>query len=394
MEWLFLLLPVAAASGWWMAMRSQKRHHPMQPPPKAPTFFCGLNYLLNEQPDKAIDVFLQLAQVDHETIETHLALGALFRRRGEVERAIRIHQDLSARSELTADQRGVAIYELGRDYLAAGLFDRAEHLFQELAGGQVLRQAALRGLIDIYQQEKDWARCLSTALQLQSLDCTSIHSEIAQFHCELAQAALNRGTLESARQHLAAAQQADPDCMRALLLQAQMAFADGDAQAALQHYHQVAARSPRYVPAILPGLLSCYRRLGYATVASELERLFRAQPSPPLMLELSTALEREQGSSAAREFLTAYLAERADLSGVERLLALRQPDTQSSDAVVLGVVRYLLALQPVYQCDQCGFEAQDLHWQCPSCKSWGSLKAVEPLRRDEMGTRSKQHYIV
>lgn len=396
MEWLFLLLPVAAASGWYLGRRGVDARAAATGE-TAPAFFRGLNYLLNEQPDKAIDLFLRLAEVDHETVETHLALGALFRRRGEVDRAIRIHQNLVARTSLSAAQRGYALYELGRDYMLAGLFDRAESLFIELVEQRLQQRQALRGLIEIYQAEKDWQRCLETALQLRVVtDATdggragdaavasdAMRTEIAHYHCELAEECLRHNDPTSAREYLLDAQAVDPDCIRATMVQAQMELANDDAEAALVLYRHLARNGPRYLPAMLPGLLECYRRLGRTEVVGELKDLFRAYPSPPLMLELSEALAREQGARAALDFLDEYLRAHADLAGAERLLALRlQSDPQTArtgDGTLLGVARRLLAERPTYQCEHCGFEARALHWQCPSCKRWGSIKAVEPL---------------
>ncbi len=379
MEFLFLLLPVAAASGWWIARRTghSKAEADRE---RAPTFFRGLNYLLNEQPDKAIDVFLRLAEVDNETVETHLALGSLFRRRGEVDRAIRIHQNLIARRSLTTAQRGFAQYELGRDYMLAGLFDRAESLFNELVEMRVQQKRALRGLIEIYQAEKEWPRCLEMAEKLQLISDQPMLTEIAQYHCEMAEKWLRAGDTDRARTHLLDAQSVDVDCIRASMLQAQMEMTAGDAETAALLYRRVAERGPRYVPAMLPGLIECWTKLGRKQVASELETLFRAHPSPPVMLELSDAIEREQGTGAALEFLERYLGEHADLAGAERLLELRLRGDGAArgDATLLEVTRHLLALQPVYQCEHCGFEARALHWQCPSCKRWGSIKAVEP----------------
>ncbi|WPL15897.1 tetratricopeptide repeat protein [Thiorhodovibrio winogradskyi] len=381
-----MLLPVAAASGWWIGQRGAGGTQVVGGSPSS-AYFRGLNYLLNEQPDKAIDVFLELAEVDRETAETHLALGALFRRRGEVDRAIRIHQDLIARPKLTAQQRAFGLYELGLDYMRAGLLDRAESLFKELAEMRMQVQPALRALIDIYQQEKDWQRCLETARQLEAAGEIPLRAEIAQFHCELAEQYLREQDKGAARRHLQDAQRAAPDCIRASLLQAEMDMADGDAKSALALYARVTERGPRFVPAMLPGLLECYRRLGHERVAGELGQLFQAQPSPPLMLQLSEALEREQGIDAAIRFLVDYLRGHADLSAAERLLDLRvrQQREQGGSAdptaeIVLGVVEHLLSARPAYQCEHCGFEARALHWQCPSCKHWGSIMAVEPDR--------------
>ncbi|TVQ92887.1 MAG: lipopolysaccharide assembly protein LapB [Chromatiaceae bacterium] len=386
LTWLFLLLPVAAASGWLLARRGERQRGETTCNAD-PAFFRGLNYLLNEQPDKAIDVFLKLAAVDNDTVETHLALGVLFRRRGEVDRAIRIHQNLVARTSLSSGQRGFALYELGRDYMLAGLFDRAESLFTELLENRLQQKRALRGLIEIYQAEKDWSRCLEMAEKLKLLTDHAradqpIATEIAHYHCELAEDCLRRDDTAPARSHLLAAQSVDPDCIRSTMVQAQMEMAGGDAESALVLYRHLARRGPRYLPAMLPGLLECYRRLGRQQVAAELGELFRAHPSPPLMLELSAAIEREQGAPAALDFLDDYLREHADLVGVERLLDLRlrtAPErARTGDGTLLAVIRHVLALQPAYQCEHCGFEARALHWQCPSCKYWGSIKAVEP----------------
>ena len=377
MEWLFLLLPVAAASGWWIGQRGTRgsRHDEGEP-----NFFRGLNYLLNEQPDKAIDVFLKLAEVDNETVETHLALGALFRRRGEVDRAIRIHQNLVARSSLGDTERGFALYELGRDYMLAGLFDRAESLFKELLERQLQQARALRGLIEIYQAEKEWHKCLETAEALARISEDSMTTEIAQFHCELAEQCLRDGRTECARSHLLDAQSVDPGCIRSSLLQARMEMTAGDPETAALLFQRVAQQGPRYLPAMLPGLLECWRLLGRESITAELRALFAQHPSPPLMLRLCDAIEAELGVEAARAFLVDYLGRRADLSGAERLLALRREDRPASaeDRVLLDVVAHQHAAQPAYQCEHCGFEARELHWQCPSCKRWGTIKAVEP----------------
>ena len=213
-ELLFLLLPVAAASGWWIGRRVEPSRRSVASA-SHPAFLRGLNYLLDEQPDKAIDVFLELAEVDNDTVETHLALGSLFRRRGEADRAIRIHQNLIARNTLNAEQRGYALFELGQDYMRAGLLDRAELLFHELAEIGLQRERALRGLLDIYQQERDWAHCLEIAERLKPFSERPLDTEIAQYHCELAEEARRRADPAEAGRHLARALDVDPSaCAR------------------------------------------------------------------------------------------------------------------------------------------------------------------------------------
>lgn len=383
-EWLFLLLPVAAASGWWAARRSAGGGASVGATPD-PAFFRGLNFLLDEQPDKALDVFLKLAEVDGETVETHLALGSLFRRRGEVDRAIRIHQSLVARANLGKEQRASALFELGQDYLRAGLFDRAESLFGELVEMKLHRARALLGLREIYQQEKDWVRCLEVAEQLQSLTGEPARTEIAHYHCELAKQAMKAGDGAGADKHLRAARAADRRCVRATMLQAQIETARGDAQAAAALYHQVAEEGPQYLPEILPELLDAYRQCGRTDVLLQLRQLYRSHPSPRLMLTLAEAIQREEGDEAAAGFLTSYVCEYADLVGVERLLELQgqaldetRQARVAAQRAVLTVVRHLRRRQPDYHCEHCGFDARRLHWQCPSCKHWGSIKPVLP----------------
>jgi len=382
-EWLLLLLPLAAASGWWAARRSDARHS-ASGTASDPAFFRGLNYLLDEQPDKAIDIFVKLAEVDGETTETHLALGSLFRRRGEVDRAIRVHQNLISRPNLSREQRGYALFELGQDYMRAGLFDRAESMFEELVEMKLHRMRALTGLREIYQQEKDWARCLDVAEQLQSLTGEPVGTESAHYHCELAEEALKQDDEQKAIVHLSRAQAADPNCVRATMLQAQMAMSRGDFRAALVLYQRVAERGPQFLPEILSDLSDAYRRSGREDRLAELKRLYGDCPSPALVRMLADAIQAEEGDRAAVAFLIGYVSRYADLAGVGRLLELCEPKP-ASDAQIqaafnaaLVVVEHLRSRQPDHQCDQCGFVARRLHWQCPSCKHWGSIKPVQP----------------
>ena len=177
----WLLLPLAAGASWWAARRGIARVSGAQVDRLRSTYFRGLNYLLNEQPDKAIEVFLQIAEVDSNTIETHLALGNLFRRRGEVDRAIRVHQNLVARPTLNAEQKTSALLELGEDYMRAGLLDRAETLFTDLVGIDARAPSALRHLISIYQQERDWHKAIDHARRLEQATGESQGRMIAQY---------------------------------------------------------------------------------------------------------------------------------------------------------------------------------------------------------------------
>lgn len=383
LELLFLLLPLAAASGWWLARRDAPPRGTAAPG-AAPALFRGLNYLLNEQPDKAIDVLVELAEVDGDAAEIHLALGGLFRRRGEVDRAIRIHQNLIARDSLSREQRGFALFELAQDYMGAGLLDRAELLFQEVTEHDVHREHALRGLLDIYQQEREWVKCLEVAERLKPLIDRPMGVEIAHYHCELAEEARREGDSDQARKHLAQAQRADPSGVRATLLEGQMTLDSGEPQRALDLFLRVADQGPPFLPEILPGLVQALGALG-RDETPVLESLATRHACPPLMLSLASAIERERGRPAAIAALTDYLARHVDLAALERLLAIQAQEAAAADGsaehdrVVHQVVHYLLARQSPYHCVHCGFQARALHWQCPSCKRWGS---VQPLQAE------------
>lgn len=384
MELLFLLLPLAAASGWWVARRGTATRRTERAPPH-PAFLRGLNYLLEEQPDKAIDMFLELVAVDGETVETHLALGSLFRRRGEVDRAIRIHQNLIARKNLSAEQRGDALFELGQDYMRAGLLDRAELLFQELVELRLHHRRALQSLRELYEQERDWAKCLEVAERLAPLTGQAMGVAIAQYHCELAEEARRAGDSARARTELRLANEADPGCVRAMMLEGRAALEDGDPRRASSLFMLVAERHATYVPEVLPELIDALRRLGRDDVPAVLEGLARRHSSPALILSLSEAVAETQGEDAAMGLLTRYLSRHADLAALERLFALQAGQGPGADRaggdrlrVALEVIRHLLARQPAYQCDHCGFQARSLHWQCPSCRCWGCVLPVQP----------------
>ena len=241
MEWLLvgLLVPVAAASGYLAGRRGSEKSSGQRVTRLTSSYFRGLNYLLNEQPDKAIELFLQIAEPDSDTLETQLALGNLFRRRGEVDRAIRLHQNLFTRPLLSAEQRSLALVELGEDYLRAGLLDRAEALYKDLLQVDGQEAIALRQLIEIYQQEQDWDSAIAAAERLcESGDCSNT-ALIAQFRCELADRALEQGDHEGARSHLQRALNDQPDCIRAELQLGKIELQHSRWQQAARHFERV-----------------------------------------------------------------------------------------------------------------------------------------------------------
>lgn len=382
-----LLLPVAAASGYWAARRADPKRQEQCAGETNPVYFRGLNHLLNEEPDKAIDAFVEMLEVDSDTVETHLALGNLFRRRGEVERAIRIHQNLIARPALTREQRAQALLELGQDYMRAGLFDRAENLFRELKDTKLHVRPALMNLLTIYEKERDWQACLEVADQLESLTGKKYQLQKSHYHCELAIAARAEGLQNDATTHLKKAQQAFKDCVRANHLQAQFAAAQGDHQTAIRILRQAAEQDAAYLPEILPDLIRNYREAGeIKALRAYLEQVAQAHPAAGAQLPLADLIKELDGEASAIEYLASQLESSPTLALLLRSIEFnaRLPDSRSAQFVegLRPHIRRLLEETPMYQCTHCGFAARTLHWQCPSCRRWSTVKRKVDIDAD------------
>lgn len=381
LAWLMLLLPVAAGGGWLAGRRGGERRGGARVSRLSNTYFRGLNYLLNEQQDKAIEVFLQIAAVDKDTVETQFALGHLFRRRGEVDRAIRLHQSLVARPGLSDEQKTRAVLALGEDYMRAGLLDRAETLFTDLVRMGVLAPQALRHLISIYQAERDWGKAIEHARQLENAGGEPMGKLVAQFHCELAEKARLAGDLDQARQHVADAYAADSHSVRAGLVEGRLELAAGNDAAAIRAFERVARHDIEFLPEILEPLLGCYERRGEgARARGFLMEMIEHYPGVSPVLAIARMIEREEGKTAALAFLSRQLKERPSVRGEAAFIELSLRDADTDPAVALKTLKQiteqLVVRTPGYRCQRCGFGARAHHWQCPGCKSWGSIKPV------------------
>ncbi|HYQ71952.1 MAG TPA: lipopolysaccharide assembly protein LapB [Gammaproteobacteria bacterium] len=381
LDLLWLLLPVAAATGWVAGRRKQGKPGSCSDSILGPEYIKGLNYLLNEQQDKAIDVFIRMLEVNSDTVETHLALGNMFRKRGEVDRAIRIHQNLVARSSLSIEQRNDALLELGQDYLRAGLFDRAEGLFIELVENNVHISSALPLLLDIYQQEKDWHNAIRIAGQMGIVGGQPARAIIAQFYCELAENARARDNIEEACRLLEEASEFNPYCARAHLIRAVIARQQGEYRTALAAYEQVAEHDIELLPVILDDMYACHMELG--TLPAMIDFLHRAASlyagiSPVLML--ADIMSREKGDSTAAEFISGELGKRPSVRGLSRFIDLSLAGSEGAARENLLILKNmtgkLLENKPVYKCHDCGFCGKSLHWQCPGCKHWNTVKPI------------------
>ncbi len=388
---LWLLLPLAAASGWLAARLDQKRRPGRTAQGLPSAYFKGLNFLLNEQPDKAIEVFIQMLEVDSNTVETHLALGNLFRRRGEVERAIRIHQNLIARPTLDKNQRSLALLELGQDYLKAGLFDRAENLFLELAEIRLHTEQALRFLVHIFQQEKEWDQAISVSRRLARASGRSQDEVIAQFYCELAEQAFADGNPAAARRLTNEAFGADRNCVRASILLGRLEVAAGKHREALKAWKRIEEQDSVYLGEVASLIAASYQTLNdEAGLYEYFDALLRRHGGVALMLALADVIRNRDGVQAAEEFVTAWLRQQPSVQGLHRLLDLNlvaaDASTQTDLNLLQGVIGELLEQQQGYLCQECGFRGKTLHWQCPGCHRWNTVKPVSgqpPQRASE-----------
>jgi lipopolysaccharide biosynthesis regulator YciM len=380
--YLFLLLPIAALSGWLVGRRDRQKTSLHLGSEIPLGYIRGLNYLLNEQPDKAIDVFIQLLDVNSDTVETHLALGSLFRRRGEVDRAIRIHQNLIARPTLNPEQRMHALNELGQDYMRAGLLDRAEALFSELIETGPHTVTALQQLIDIYQQEKDWEQAIEIARKLAIKTGKSQDSVIAHYFCELAEQELRANETHKALKFVKKALNTDHNCARASILEGDIEHQLGDTKAAIRAYRRVEDQDRDYLPEILESLTSCYRELNRIDeMIVYLREILGRQGSISVMLTLAELIREQDGDTVAAEFIAQQLQTRPSVRGMDRLIDLAlnliKGPGQEKLEVLKNVTTQLLVNNPVYKCDICGFSGKTLHWQCPGCKSWNTVKPIQ-----------------
>lgn len=378
MEWLFLLLPVAALSGWLMARRHYKRRYRRQDSPFSPEYFKGLNYLLNEQPDKAIDVFIGLLEVNSETVETHLALANLFRRRGETERAIRIHQNLIARPTLSHGQRVQALVELGLDYMSAGVLDRAEHLFLELLQQSSPPPEAARQLMRIYQQEKNWHKAIDMARRIPAAMHINTRGLIAQFYCELAEPLADRDSSE-ALNLLQQAHQSDENCVRASLLEGRLLISNGQHRKAMRVLQQVEQQDPLFLPEALPLLYRCHQQLGTLTAYQEwLQSLLKRQPHmTSARLMLCRLIQEQQGNEAAQRFLYDELHRHPSVEGLNQLIMLGEDNHRVLIPLIKDVTTALIQKGDRYTCKNCGFSGRTLRWLCPGCCQWATIRPVE-----------------
>jgi lipopolysaccharide biosynthesis regulator YciM len=388
-SWL-LLIPVMFGIGWLASrwdLRLENRMDERERMRQQRSTFKGLSLLLNEQPDQAIETLVKIAQLDPETIELHFALGNLFRRRGETERAIRVHQHLANRDDLKPRDRDHAAYELGRDFLRAGLLDRAEASLNRVGEGKFAAPAK-ESLLEMYQIERDWKKAIIAASELESLQGKSHHTEIAQFYCELGQEALRRKDLPEVEQSVQAALQAVPHHARALILQGDYLIAMDRPAQAIDVWAVIAKTHPAYMHLLADRWMAAHTALNKADDGlSALCELLKSQASGELLDIVQKHMTQIRGAQATEVMLVEVMQHSPSLSALSKLAETRLALAESNGTAerisdlqaTLSLLKQRTTSLARYTCGNCGFRARRFYWQCPGCNHW---EAYSPRRSE------------
>ena len=387
--WWLLALPVFFGMGWVAArvdiksLLSESRALPS-------SYFRGLNFLLNEQPDKAIESFLQVAKENPQTVELQFALGSLFRRRGEVDRAIRMHQDLVNREDLPPDERRAASFELAQDYFKAGLLEHAEQVLAKMAEVDSSPEVH-RHLLDIYIQEKDWGKAIGAAKKLEVSAKRNYTREIANYYCELAITDHVHGRVPEASQHLAEALESNRKCVRANLLRGEWLANQGKHAEAIEAWKAIEQQDPAYFGLAAEGMVESYKALGQLTEGLQLLRgLQYRYPALDLLNVVYQATAEAEGDEAAWRLVRDEVRRNPTLVGLDHLIdaeLLRAPPERRQDLQLMkNLVHSHAQSLAVYLCANCGFKARQFFWQCPACGGW---ETFPPRRTAELDSPGK-----
>ncbi|MGQ5290338.1 lipopolysaccharide assembly protein LapB [Pectobacterium actinidiae] len=385
LELLFLLLPVAAAYGWYMGRRSAQQDKEQESNRLSREYVTGVNFLLSNQQDKAVELFLDMLKDDSNTFEAHLTLGNLFRSRGEVDRAIRIHQALTESASLTFEQRLLAVQQLGRDYMAAGLYDRAEESFNQLVDEEDFRRSALQQLLQIHQATSDWQTAIDVAEKLVKMGKDSLRVDIAHFYCELALLAMGSDDLDKALTFLKKGAAANRQCARASIMMGRIYMAQQDYSRAVEALRQVLDQDKELVSETLPMLQECYQHLDKPLDwANFLKRCVEENTGATAELMLADILEREEGAEVAQAYINRQLQRHPTMRVFHRLMDFHLHEaedgrTKENLQGLRDMVGEQIRTKPRYSCRKCGFTSQSLYWQCPSCRTWASVKPIRGL---------------
>ena len=359
------------------------------PPRISADYIRGLNLVLNRRTDEALELFVQMAKVDDDTLETHFALGHLFRRRGEMERAIRVHENLLARPNLNEAQKHQALFSLAEDYFGAGLFDRAEQLFSQLRESTTLAEPALEKLVGIYEREQEWQKAIDALRQLEMLR-GSKSSQVAHYYCELAEIARAAGDRALARDYLRNTLRSESGALRGTLIRATLAREEQNYGEAIPLYEQVIAADRHFISEVLPSLLECYRAAEQLPeFDAYIEGLLATDPSLHRDLAFAAIIGDLRGSKALVGAVERFVLEHPVLANLVNAAELRAlPAEQRAAAIerIAGGLRTIALASARYRCSNCGYSTQRFIWHCPSCKHWETVRPIQSVPLENLVT--------
>lgn len=371
---VWLVLPLGIALGWYLRKRGVDE--PPTPPPAASEAIAGMAHLVNDDPDQAVASLLRAAELDAHAVELHLTLGSLFRKRGEVDRALRVHEALAERAQLDPDQMERTHFELAQDYLKAGMIDRAEELFEQLSHRGLHAAAALEAIVSIHEQSHEWRKAIETARRLQSVGAQPRQAAIAQYYCELADEARTAKQAPEALRLATRALEQDLGCVRANLVLARVYEETGEHRAAIKALEKVPEQDLRFVPEIIAPLMRCSEAVGELPAFLDFLREIDSEVSVSASVLAQAKLMRDNGLDPAR-FLADSFTAAPSWALLEQLMQSIETPAEESMAIALNSLREALKAAATsrsrYRCTSCGLAPGLLFWQCPACKQWGSV---------------------
>ncbi|WP_063655871.1 lipopolysaccharide assembly protein LapB [Candidatus Arsenophonus triatominarum] len=385
LELLFLLLPIAAAYGWYMGRRSAQQDKQQNADRLSREYVAGVNFLLSNQQDKAVDLFLDMLKEDSSAFEAHLTLGNLFRSRGEIERAIRIHQSLFESNSLSFEQKLLATQQLGRDYLAAGVYDRARNIFLQLVDEQDFRFSALQSLLTIYQATSDWYKAIEVAEKLVKMGNPQFKQEIAHFYCELALLELSSDDLDGAFLLLNKAAQSSKNATRVSIMKGRIHIARAEYEKAISVLKQVFDQDRDLVSETLAMLYECYHHLAnWHDWEAYIQQCVAGDCGATAQLYLAEIIEKRKGLEKAQIFIKQQLERHPTMRLFYKLIDYHLADAEEGRAkesleLLRNMVGEQIRSKPDYRCCKCGFTTHSLYWYCPSCRSWDTIKPIKGL---------------
>lgn len=383
-ELLALLLPVAAASGWYAAKRVYKADRREQRARDLNTSYSrGLEFMLHDRVDEALDILSTTVQLDADGRDLRLAIGNFFRRRGEVAKALAVHESLLAQPGLTVTLQCRIRLELGMDYYAAGLLDRAEKAFVSLLQEPDFAAKSLESLLKIYQRERDWEKAIACLQELRKIGKPPNGETVAQFYCELAQQQASTGSTDEAIRLTRLALRDDSQCIRALILLARLVATRGDGAELQRIGRQIERRFPAFVPEILDLVVEHYvRERDETQLQACLHHFYVTCGCERAAALLSDRLHALSGQAEAKTYLMSAIAQRPSPLLARKLLDLLVSNEQEQDTAMLanalsGLLASAPDIAPSYICSQCGFHSRELYWRCPTCQSWDAIRPVK-----------------